>query len=220
MRYVADLHLHSKYSRAVSPQMTIPTMAKWGKIKGIDLFSSSDFTHPAWFSHLKEDLQDDGNGLYTSKTLADESVKFILGTEISCIYRQNDKTRRVHLLVYAPDLETVEKINTELGKRGNIRADGRPILGLSAIELTEIVLGINAECFIIPAHAWTPWFSLYGSNSGFDHIDEAFGKYSKEIFAIETGLSSDPAMNCRIEELGDRRIVSFSDAHSPKKLGR
>ncbi|OGY30508.1 MAG: hypothetical protein A3F33_01405 [Candidatus Woykebacteria bacterium RIFCSPHIGHO2_12_FULL_43_10] len=156
MRYVADLHLHSKYSRAVSPQMTIPTMAKWGKIKGIDLFSSSDFTHPAWFSHLKEDLQDDGNGFYTSKTLSDPSVKFILGTEISCIYRQNGKTRRVHLLVYAPDLATVEKINMEFGKRGNIRADGRPILGLSAIELTEIVLGINAKCFIIPAHCLKP----------------------------------------------------------------
>lgn len=220
MKYFADLHLHSKYSRAVSKNMTIPTLAEWGKKKGVSLLATSDFTHPEWFAHLKEDLIDDGTGFYKSKSVSDSSTRFVLGTEISCIYSQGGKTRRVHILVIAPDLGTVEKINSTLGKRGNLKSDGRPILGMSAHDLAQLVLEVNPNCLIIPAHAWTPWFSLYGSNSGFDSIDECFGELSKNIYGIETGLSSDPLMNWRLKELDNKAVLSFSDAHSPAKMGR
>lgn len=219
MKYVADLHLHSKFSRAVSPNMTIPTLAQWGRKKGIKLLSTSDFTHPIWFNSLKEELVEDGTGFYKAKNTS-QDVRFVLGTELSCIYPQGGKLRRIHILVFAPNFPTVEKINQAVSKRGKLASDGRPIFGMSAKELTSILLGINPDCLIVPAHCWTPWFALYGSNSGFDSIEECFGDLSKNIYAIETGLSSDPSMNWRLSELDNRAILSFSDAHSPAKVGR
>jgi len=219
MEIIADLHLHSKYSRAVSPQMIIPEMAKWAKIKGIDLMGSGDFTHPLWFRELKANLEEAGEGVFCLKG-AKEGIKFLLTTEVACIYRQDGQLRRIHLILLAPNLEAVEKINQVLGRRGNLMSDGRPIFGMTAREITDLVLNASPEALIIPAHIWTPHFSLYGSQSGFDSLEECFGNFSKQIRAIETGLSSDPAMNWRIGELDARAIVSFSDAHSGPKLGR
>ena len=227
MRIVADLHLHSKYSRAVSQQMTLPEMAKWAKRKGIDLLGTGDFTHPLWFREIKSQLEEAEEGTYKLKSTTQNSKAeekeplFLLTTEISSIYSQGGRLRRIHTIVFAPSLETVEKVSAELLRRGaNLMSDGRPIIGLPARELAELVLTVNSQCLIIPAHAWTPWFSLYGSESGFDSINECFGPMSRNILAIETGLSSSPAMNWRISELDRRQIISFSDAHSPPKLGR
>ncbi|MDP3998877.1 MAG: endonuclease Q family protein [bacterium] len=227
MKVVADLHLHSKYSRAVSPQMVLPEMAKWAKRKGIDLLGTGDFTHPLWFRELKSQLEQSGEGIYKLKMKPFDSAQggkeplFLCTTEISSIYSQGGRGRRIHTVIFAPSLETVEKINQELLRRGaNLMADGRPIIGLSARDLAELVLGVDQNCLVIPAHVWTPWFSLYGSESGFDSIEECFGNMAKNIFAIETGLSSDPAMNWRISDIDNRQILSFSDAHSGPKLGR
>jgi len=220
---VADLHLHSKYSRAVSKDMILPTMARMAKIKGIDLLATGDFTHPLWFKELESQLKVASEGIYQVKTgqEAESLARYILGTEISCIYSQGGKGRRIHLIVFAPNLETVKKINDKLRQAGcNLLSDGRPIIGLSAIQLCELLFGIDERILVVPAHAWTPWFSLYGSKSGFDSIDECFGAFAQRIWAVETGLSSDPLMNWRIGELDSRTIVSFSDAHSPAKLGR
>lgn len=195
--------------------MDLEGLAKWAKIKGIDLVASGDFTHPQWFSELKSKLKPFSEGIYEYK-----GVKFILNVEISSIYSRGGKVRKVHNLVFAPSLEIVEKINHELEKIGNLRSDGRPILGLDSEKLAEIVFGISKYCVIIPAHAWTPWFAIFGSKSGFDSIEECFGKYAKNIFAVETGLSSDPAMNWRLSQLDNISLISCSDAHSPKKLGR
>lgn len=220
MKIIADLHLHSKYSRAVSKQMVPDIMAKWGKKKGIDLLGTGDFFHSLWFRELQAELEEVGKGIYGSKK-DPQGAKYILSAEISSIYSQGEKGRRVHTLVLAPSLSTVEKINGELLRRGcNLSSDGRPIVGLSCIDLTEIILGIDERCMLIPCHVWTPWFSLYGSKSGFDSVEECFGKYADKIYAVETGLSSDPLMNWKIKDLERRAIVSFSDAHSPAKLGR
>ena len=224
MRFVADLHIHSKYSRAVSQAMMLPEMEKWAVKKGIDVLSAADFTHPLWFRELKSQLVGSGEGVYelNLKVKSQNSkVKFILSTEISSIYTQGGRVRRVHNLIFMPSLESVEKFSNELLKRGaNLNADGRPIIGLSSRNLLEIVLSVHPDAFLIPCHAWTPWFSLYGSNSGFDSITECFQDLSSEINAIETGLSSDPEMNWRIKELDNRSIVSFSDAHSAVKMAR
>lgn len=223
MELIADLHLHSKYSRAVSPQMVIPEIAKWAKKKGIDLVGAPDWTHPLWLRELKNDLVEKSSGVYGLRvtSLETESVRFLLSTEISSIYTQNNKSHRIHNLVLAPNFATVDKINEKLRLAGaNLFSDGRPIIGLSSIQLAELVFSVSADCLIIPCHAWTPWFSLYGSKSGFDSLSECFGSFSNQIYAIETGLSSDPVMNWRIKELDSRSIVSFSDAHSPAKLGR
>jgi len=218
MRYICDFHVHSKYSRATSPNMDLAHIAQWAEIKGIDLVSTSDFTHPLWLKEIKANLIPDGKGLFDLKTPS--KMKFILTTEISCIYKQGDKVRKIHLIVFAPSLEVVDKINKKLGSIGNIVADGRPILGLSAQSLTEIVLEASPDCFVVPAHAWTPWFAVFGSKSGFDSLEECFGPYTKYIKAIETGLSSDPAMNWRLSSLDNITLISNSDAHSPSKLGR
>ena len=215
MKFVADLHLHSAYARATSKSLNFDTFSQWAKLKGIGLLSSADFTHPVWFKETKNKLKELGNGLYHY-----DNVKYILGTEISCIFSQGGKQRRIHCLLYLPSIEDVEKFNTSLGKRANLSADGRPIIGLSAKELLALALEVSEKAILIPAHVWTPWFSLYGSNSGFDSIEECFGDLSKYIYAIETGLSSDPSMNWRIKDLDNRSIVSFSDAHSAPKMGR
>lgn len=223
---IADLQLHSKYARAVSPNMVIPEMGKWAVRKGIDLLATGDWTHPLWLSELKANLNEDGSGLLNYKlqitnSKSQKNPKFLLSGEVSCIYSQGGKGRRIHTLIFAPSFEIVDKINAELTRRGcNLMSDGRPIIGLTSIQLAEVVFGISEECLLIPAHAWTPWYALFGSMSGFDSIAEAFGPYADKIYAIETGLSSNPGMNWRIKELDNRSIVSFSDAHSGPKLGR
>src|SRR3989338_8080860 len=221
---VADLHLHSKYSRAVSRDMELRTMADYASKKGINLLTTGDWTHPLWLREIKTNLKETEEGVFTLKSKDPNSksqTKFILSVEVSSIYSQGGKTRRIHNLIFSPSIETSEKINKELTKRGaNLNSDGRPIIGIPSINLLEIVLGIDKKAFIIPCHAWTPWFSIYGSMSGFDSIEECFGELSSEIFAIETGLSSETSMNWRIKELNNRSIVSFSDAHSPMKMGR
>lgn len=218
--FVADLHLHSKFSRAVSPSMTLPVMAQFAKKKGLDILSTSDWTHPIWFREIKAQLEEAEEGLFRIKN-DERGTRFLLSVEISSIYSQGGKVRRIHNLIWSPSLVTCEKITKELIKRGcNLGSDGRAIIGLSAKQLIELVLGIDDKAMLIPCHAWTPWFSLYGSNSGFDSIEECFGDYSKYIYAIETGLSSDPEMNWRIKELENRAIISCSDAHSPMKMGR
>lgn len=220
MQLVADLHLHSKYSRAVSPEMMLPQIGAWAKKKGIGLVGTSDWTHPLWLREIKANLKEETAGLYRLRE-DETSPLFILSTEIASIYSQGGKLRRIHNVILAPSIETVEKINRTLSDRGaNLISDGRPITGIPAPELVKIILSVDENCLIIPAHAWTPWFSLYGSESGFDSIGECFGEEEKYIYAIETGLSSDPGMNWRIEELDNRSIISCSDAHSGPKLGR
>lgn len=221
MRVLADLQLHSRFSRAVSSQMVVPVISSWASKKGIGLIATGDWTHPLWFRELEANLEEAGEGVYKAKGAPEGSPLFLLSTEISSIYSQGGKVRKIHTLIFAPNFEVAGKINKELKLRGaNLLSDGRPIVGLTAKAVAEIALGVNPKCLIIPAHAWTPHFSLYGSVSGFDSIAECFQELSPEIYAIETGLSSDPAMNWRIEDLKQRRIVSFSDAHSPPKLGR
>ena len=230
MQVIADLQIHSRFARAVSSQMRVPVIAEWAKKKGINLVATGDWTHPMWFRELKAGLVEAGEGVYkVNSNFKSQNPKleegreplFLLSTEVSSIYSQGGKARRIHTLIFAPDFEVVEKINRELALRGaNLMSDGRPIIGMSAKQVAEIALGVDERCLIIPAHAWTPWFSLYGAMSGFDSIEECFGDLSSSIYAIETGLSSDPAANWRIGELSNRNIVSFSDAHSPQKLGR
>ena len=230
MQFICDFHIHSKYSRATAKDADIENFAKWARIKGVDVLGAGDFTHPQWFKELKEKLEPAEEGLFKlkSETPARQASqlagvaggRFILTTEISSIYSKGNKTRKIHNIIFAPSFDVVEKINTHLGWIGNLKSDGRPILGLDAKELAKIVLGISADCMIIPAHAWTPWFSIFGSNSGFDSIEECFEEYTKDIFAIETGLSSDPEMNWRWSKLDSITLISNSDAHSPSKIGR
>ena len=217
MKIIADLHLHSKYSRAVSPKMVLEEIDVWARKKGINIISAPDFTHPLWFKELRTKLKQVEKGLYE---ISGGKTRFLLSTEISCIYSKKGKVRRIHILIFSPSLEIVEKINTKLSWIGNLKPDGRPILGLDAKELAKIVFSISPDCLVVPAHIWTPWFSLFGSKSGFDTIEECFEEYSKYIYAVETGLSSDPAMNWRIKELDNRTIISGSDAHSLPHLGR
>jgi len=223
MQFIADFHLHSKYSRATSPQMDLENLDKWAKIKGIKVLGTGDFTHPEWLKELKEKLEPAETGLFKLKSnlpaFVDET-RFIFTAEISCIYSKGGRTRKIHIIIFAPSFEIVEKINTQLGWIGNLKSDGRPILGLDAKELAKIVLNISEDCLIVPSHAWTPWFSIFGSRSGFDSVEECFEEYSKEIFAIETGLSSDPAMNWRLSALDRITLISNSDAHSPSRIGR
>jgi len=218
MRVICDFHIHSKYSRAVSKQMNLDTIADWAKWKGIDVVGTGDFTHPKWIQEIKEKLTEDGTGILKLK--GKNNQKFLLTSEISSIYKQGDKCRKIHTLVFAPDIKTVEKINSALSKIGNIYSDGRPILGLPVKDLSKLVWDINEDCLIIPAHAWTPWFSIFGSKSGFDTIEECFGELSNRIYAIETGLSSDPEMNWRLSNLDRITLISNSDAHSGPNLGR
>lgn len=219
MKFIADFHIHSKYSRATSPQMDLENLDKWAKIKGIKILGTGDFTHPAWFKELKEKLEPVESGLFKLKNNNSET-RFILTAEISCIYSKNNRVRKIHIIIFAPSFEIVEKINTHLNWIGNLKADGRPILGLDVKELAKIVLNISEDCLIIPAHIWTPWFSLFGSKSGFDSIEECFEDYSKYIYAGETGLSSNPEMNWRISALDKITLISNSDSHSPAKIGR
>jgi uncharacterized protein (TIGR00375 family) len=195
--------------------MDIKHLSDWAKLKGITLMGTGDFTHHLWLEELRNNLTDLGNGLFRHK-----DVHFILTAEVSSIYSKKGKTYRIHNLIFAPSFKTVEKINDALGRRGNLAADGRPILGVDAEEVARIVFDIDENCMIVPAHAWTPWFSLFGSMSGFDRIEDCFGKQTDKIFALETGLSSDPAMNWRLSALDRFTLISNSDSHSPAKIGR
>ena len=219
MRIIADLHLHSKYSRATSADMDVDTLAKWGKIKGINLIGTGDFTHPAYFHELKTKLEPTGAGLFKIKDVSSD-VHFMLSVEISNVYSQAGKLRKIHTILFSPTFEIAGQVNHKLSKIGKLTSDGRPTFGAPLTEIAKIVFETSPECVLIPAHAWTPWFSIFGSNSGFDSIQEAFGEYSKYVFAIETGLSSDPPMNWRVSALDKITLISNSDAHSASRLGR
>ena len=216
MTYTADLHIHSSYAYATSRELNFENLAYWAKLKGIDLLASADFTQPEWFAESRAKLTDIGDGLYEHG-----GVKFILGTEVSCVARVGGRGRRVHVLAFAPSLDTVARINAALTKTGaKLDGDGRPTLKMSPRDLLEMLLSIDPRCFVIPAHVWTPWFGLFGSKSGFDSLEECFGDLSGHVIAVETGLSADPAMCWRVPDLDDLSIVSFSDAHSLPKLAR
>ncbi|HYM68687.1 MAG TPA: endonuclease Q family protein [bacterium] len=215
MRIIADLHLHSKFSRATSRDMDVENLTKWCGLKGITLVGTGDFTHPVWLRELKAKLKPTGRGLFTHG-----AQHFMLSVEVSNIYPQGGRLRKIHNVILAPGFEVVDRINAVLARFGSLMADGRPTLSLPSDKLVEYVMEISPQCMIIPAHVWTPWFSLYGSNSGFDSLAECFGDQAKHIAAAETGLSSDPPMNWRLSELDKVTLVSNSDAHSPAKLGR
>jgi len=218
MQVIADLHIHSRFSRATSNQLNIENLEKYAKIKGINLLGTGDFTHPEWQKELKRELKDDGFGIYRTKS----GFPFILSTEISLMYKQGGKGRRIHLVLFAPNFEIMDKITEYFKKFGRVDYDGRPIFGKSAIQVTKDLKEISDDIEIIPAHIWTPWFGLLGSKSGFDSFKEAFGSQVKHIYSFETGLSSDPPMNWRISELDKYTILSFSDLHSfwPWRIGR
>ncbi|MBN2213144.1 MAG: UvrD-helicase domain-containing protein [Bacteroidales bacterium] len=231
MRFIADLHLHSCYSRATSKNLNLESLYQWARIKGIHVVGTGDFTHPLWFQELEEKLEPDGNGFFRLKNpprepglpniLTNETdVRFCLSVEISSIYKYGEKVRKNHNIVFAPDFETAGKINARLSEIGNLASDGRPILGLPSRDLLEIVLETSANAHLIPAHVWTPWFSTLGSRAGYNSIEECFRDLSGHIFALETGLSSDPFMNWKVSALDKYALVSSSDAHSPQKLGR
>ena len=232
MKFIADLHIHSHFSRATAKNLDLENIYKAAQLKGITVVGTGDFTHPGWFAEIKEKLVPAEEGLFKLKDeIADKcdqqipsacrgTVRFMLVSEISSIYKKDNKTRKIHNLVFFPALDPAEKFNSKLDKIGNIKSDGRPILGLDARNLLEILLETSEEAFLIPAHIWTPWFSLLGSKSGFDTLEECFEDLSAYIFAVETGLSSDPAMNWQVSGLDGLTLVSNSDAHSPSKLGR
>ncbi|EKD32788.1 MAG: hypothetical protein ACD_76C00147G0005 [uncultured bacterium] len=220
MRLITDLHIHSKYSRACSRDLTLENIALWCEKKGIDIVATADFTHPKWFSEIETKLVEAKPGLYRLKDGSSKTL-FIMSTELSQIYKKGDKTRRIHNVVLAPSIKVVRKINEELERREfNLASDGRPILGIDSEELYKILKNIDERILLIPAHAWTPWYSVFGSKSGFDSIEECFGSMASHIHAIETGLSSDPAMNGLVSGLDNIMLVSNSDAHSLRKLGR
>ncbi len=216
MQFIADLHIHSRYSRATSKEMGVPGVAAMAKKKGIALVATADFTHPQYVDELKRDLKDEGNGLFSY-----DGVRFILSTELNLLYNHDKRLRRIHQLVYLPSFEAVAKLTEWLDVYGKLAADGRPTLSqLSSRDLVARVLEIEPRGFVVPAHIWTPWFSLFGSNSGFDAVEECFGDMTGEVFAVETGLSSDPPMNWRVSALDRFALISNSDAHSPNRLGR
>ena len=219
MRIVADLHIHSRFSRATSKTMDIAQLDEWARKKGVTVLGTGDFTHPKWMEELERDLEPAEEGLYKRKG-NDSPTRFLLTVEISCIYSKGGKVRKVHALLFAPSTEVAKQINSKLRKIGNIRSDGRPILGLDVKELAKIAFDVSDKCMVVPAHAWTPWFSVFGSKSGFDSLEECFEEITPHIYAIESGLSSDPAMNWRISALDSIAILSNSDCHSSANIAR
>lgn len=229
MKMIADLHIHSRFSMATSKEGTPENLDFWARKKGISLIGTGDFTHPVWREELKERLVSEGNGLYRlrdasvkeeSRKFPGEGTRFVVSGEISSIYKKNGKTRKVHNVILLPSLEAADAMAQRLEKIGNIHSDGRPILGLDSHDLLEMMLDVCPEGILIPAHIWTPHFSVLGAKSGFDSVEECFEELAPYIYALETGLSSDPAMNWRISKLDRYQLVSNSDAHSPSKLGR
>lgn len=248
---IIDLHIHSKYSRACSKELELPNISAACVKKGIDIISTGDFTHPKWIEHIEEVLEEGNKGIYRLKynlpptpsspggggdaspspspqgeerigeRAEVQNIRFILGTEISCIYKHKDAVRRLHVLLFAPNIFAVKKLNAALDERGvNIRSDGRPIMGLSAKELLQTAFDIDPGFVMIPAHAWTPWFAVFGSKSGYDSLEDCFEELTPHIRAIETGLSSDPIMNRRLTQLDNITLISNSDAHGLENLGR
>lgn len=229
MKIIADLHIHSRFSMATSKEGTPENLDFWARKKGISLIGTGDFTHPVWREELEERLVSEGNGLYRlrdayvkeeSRKFPGEGTRFVVSGEISSIYKKNGKTRKVHNVILLPSLEAADAMAQRLEKIGNIHSDGRPILGLDSHDLLEMMLDVCPEGILIPAHIWTPHFSVLGAKSGFDSVEECFEELAPYIHALETGLSSDPAMNWRISKLDRYQLVSNSDAHSPSKLGR
>ena len=235
MTFYADLHVHSRFSRATSRNCDLEHLAIWARKKGIGVVGTGDFTHPAWRAELKEQLVPAEPGLFRLRPDLERAVegqlppacggsltavRFMLSVEISTIYKKGDKTRKIHHLVYAPDFDSADRLVASLSKIGNLHSDGRPILGLDSRHLLEMTLESGPGSYLVPAHVWTPWFAALGSKSGFDAVDDCYGDLSPHIFAVETGLSSDPPMNWRVSSLDRFRLVSNSDAHSPEKLGR
>ncbi len=220
MEAILDLHIHSRYSRACSKNLVPEVLAETAVTRGIDLLATGDFTHPKWFEMLQAELKETAPGIFQHKN-GKTQTRFLLGTEVASIKKHAGKTRRVHHLVFAPSFAAAAKFNTKLRDRGcNLNADGRPILGLTSKELLEIALESDLEMMLIPAHAWTPWFGIFGSKGGYDTLNEAFEDLTPHIKAIETGLSSDPLMNWQVKQLDNIALISNSDAHSPQKLGR
>ncbi len=232
MRFYADVHLHSHFSRATSKNLNLEHLALWAQLKGIQVIGTGDFVHPGWLKELKEKLEPAEPGFFKLKPEYDAvaerglpasckgPVRFLLSCEISNIYKRLEKVRKVHNVIFAPSFAAAEKIQSQLGDIGNISSDGRPILGLDSRDLLEIVLESDPLSYLIPAHIWTPWFSALGSKGGFDRMEDCFGDLTSHVFAVETGLSSDPLMNWRLSQLDPYVLVSNSDAHSPPKLGR
>ncbi len=233
MRFHADLHIHSKYARACSRDSDLEHLTWWARRKGIALMGTGDFTHPVWFEQLRENLVPAEPGLFRLREerapdvlgpppagAAPDQVRFMLSTEVSTVYRRGERTRKIHHLVYMPGFDEAAAFNARLERIGNLSADGRPVLGMDSRALLEITLSSGDGAYLVPAHVWTPWFGVFGSKSGFDTIEECYGELSEHIFALETGLSSDPAMNWRVSALDRYRLVSHSDAHSPPMLGR
>src|SRR6266496_4903333 len=232
MPFYAYLHFHSKYSRACSRDCALEHLAWWARRKGVTVVGSGDFTHPAWFEHLRENLEPAEPGLFRLREQLDRGVertlpascrgpvRFMLSVEISTIYKRAERTRKVHHLVYVPDFDAAAEFSRRLGRIGNLASDGRPILGLDSRDLLEITLESGPGSYLVPAHAWTPWFSVLGSKSGFDAVADCYADLAGHIFAVETGLSSDPAMNWQVSSLDRYTLVSNSDAHSPPALGR
>src|SRR3989339_103588 len=242
MRIITDWHLHSRFSRACSKELTLENNALWCAKKGVNILGTADFTHPKWFAEIKDQLVEDLPGLYRMKNPpisplrkggsemggplgrgrgAVKDVRLMMTSEVAQIYRKDDKCRRIHNIIFAPSIEAVEKINKWLSDKGfNLKSDGRPILGIDSEELYKNLKEIDDRIIIVPAHAWTPWFSVFGSKSGFDTLEQCFGEMSKYIYAIETGLSSDPLMNRSLSVLDDIMLISNSDAHSPRNFGR
>jgi len=232
VRFIADLHLHSHFSRATSRDLDLPHLAEWAQLKGITVVGTADFTHPKWIGELQQQLEPAEPGLFRLRPdvwdkvqervpfACRAEVRFLLTVEISSIYKKGDRTRKVHNVVLVPSFDAAQRFNTALGRIGNLASDGRPILGLDCRELLQIVLQTGDGSFLIPAHIWTPHFAVLGAASGFNSIEECFGDLTEHIFAVETGLSSDPPMNWRLSQLDRFTLVSNSDAHSPPKLGR
>ena len=233
MEYVVDLHIHSHFSRATSKNCNLEGLYYWGKLKGINIIGTGDFTHPEWFAELREKLASAEPGLFKLKdelaapidatlppNVRSNVLRFVPSVEIATIYKKGERVRKLHQLIILPSFEAVSELNARLERIGNLKADGRPILGLDSKELLRHMLQVEPRGLYVAAHIWTPWFGLFGSKSGFDSIEEAFDDLAPEVRAIETGLSSDPAMNWRVPNLDGRAIISNSDAHSPQKLGR
>lgn len=227
MKFIADLEIHSRFARACSQDLSIPKIALAAAKKGLAVIGTGDFTHPLWMKEIKEKLEPAEPGLYRLKKETAEkdgdragATRFLLSGEVSCIYSKGGRVRRVHHLVYAPSIESAENFNAKLSAVGNIRSDGRPILGLPSKRLLALLLSVSRECVLIPAHVWTPHFGVFGSASGYDSLAECFEELEPEVFAIETGLSSDPPMNWRIPFLDRKALISSSDAHSLHRIGR
>ena len=233
MELVADFHIHSHHAYATSKHLTLENIYLWAKLKGVNLIATGDITHPEWFSQIESKLQETKPGLYSlnssikkkidqdiPKALQPNPCHFILATEVSCIYKRHAKTRKVHLLLLFPNIKTVKQLSQKLSKITNLHQDGRPTLGLDSYHLLQMCLEIDQHIMLIPAHAWTPWFGIFGSKSGFDTLEEAFADLTPHIYAIETGLSSDPQMNWQLSQHDHLTLISNSDAHSLQKLGR